>query len=128
MSYYFSRVLDDSFDNSIERITVALRERNFGILTEINVKETLKKKLDVEFHRYKILGACNPSFAHKALTCEDKVGTMLPCNVIVQETPDGKTEIAAIDPLESMKAIENDELKKIAVEVRMMLKEAIEKA
>jgi uncharacterized protein (DUF302 family) len=128
MSYYFSRILDDSFDHSIERITNALQERKFGILTEINVKETLKKKLDIDFHQYKILGACNPSFAHKALTCEDKVGTMLPCNVIVQETPDGKTEIAAIDPLESMKAIENDELKKIAVEVRMMLKEAIEKA
>lgn len=128
MSYYFSRILDDSFDHSIERITNALQERKFGILTEINVKETLKKKLDIDFHQYKILGACNPSFAHKALTYEDKVGTMLPCNVIVQEITDGKTEIAAIDPLESMKAIKNDDLKIIAEEVRQMLKDAIENA
>ena len=128
MSYYFSRIVDDSFDHSIERITNALQERKFGILTEINVRETLKKKLDVDFRNYKILGACNPSFAHKALESEDKVGTMLPCNVIVQETVDGKTEIAAIDPVESMKAIDNPGLKKIAEEVREMLKESIEKA
>lgn len=128
MSYYFSRILDDTFDNSIERITNALQERKFGILTEIDVKETLKKKLDVDFRNYIILGACNPPFAHKALQTEDKVGTMLPCNVIVQETADGKTEIAAIDPVESMKAINNPELEKIANEVREMLKESIEKA
>jgi len=128
MSYYFSRIVDDSFDHSIERITNALQERKFGILTEINVRETLKKKLDIDFRNYKILGACNPSFAHKALESEDKVGTMLPCNVIVQETVDGKTEIAAIDPVESMKAIDNPGLKKIAEEVREMLKESIEKA
>jgi len=128
MSYYFSRIVDDSFDHSIERITNALQERKFGILTEINVRETLKKKLDVDFRNYKILGACNPSFAHKALESEDKVGTMLPCNVIVQEKEEGKTEIAAIDPVESMKAIDNPGLKKIAEEVREMLKESIEKA
>jgi uncharacterized protein (DUF302 family) len=128
MSYYFSRIVDDSFDKAIERITNALQERKFGILTEIDVRETLKKKLDIDFRNYKILGACNPPFAHKALESEDKVGTMLPCNVIVQETADGKTEIAAINPVESMKAIENDELKKIAEEVREMLKEALENA
>ncbi len=128
MSYYYSRIVDDSFDHSIERVTNALQERKFGILTEIDVKETLKKKLDVDFRNYKILGACNPPFAHKALQTEDKVGTMLPCNVIVQETADGKTEIAAIDPVESMKAIDNPGLKKIAEEVREMLKESIEKA
>ncbi len=128
MSYYFSRIVDDPFDEAIDRITNALQERKFGILTEIDVKETLKKKLDVDFRNYKILGACNPPFAHKALQTEDKVGTMLPCNVIVQETPDGKTELAAIDPVESMKAINNPELEKIANEVREMLKESIEKA
>jgi len=128
MSYYFSRIVDDPFDKAIERITNALQERKFGILTEIDIKETLKKKLDVDFRNYKILGACNPPFAHKALEAEDKVGTMLPCNVIVQETADGKTEIAAIDPVESMKAIDNPGLKKIAEEVREMLKESIEKA
>lgn len=128
MSYYFSRILDDSFEHAIERVTQALQERKFGILTEIDVTETLKSKLDIDFRKYRILGACNPPFAHKALTCEDKVGTMLPCNVIVQETPDGKTEIASIDPLESMKAIKNDDLKKIAEEIRRMLKDAIENA
>jgi uncharacterized protein (DUF302 family) len=128
MSYYFSRILDDSFEHSIKRITNALQERKFGILTEIDVKETLKKKLDVDFRNYKILGACNPPFAHKALQTEDKVGTMLPCNVIVQETPDGKTEIAAIDPIESMKAIDNPELVEIAKVIRGLLKESIEKA
>jgi uncharacterized protein (DUF302 family) len=128
MSYYFSRILDDSFEHSIKRITNALQERKFGILTEIDVKETLKKKLDVDFRNYKILGACNPPFAHKALQTEDKVGTMLPCNVIVQETPDGKTEIAAIDPIESMKAIDNPELIEIAKVIRGLLKESIEKA
>ena len=128
MSYYFSRTLNDSFENSIERITHALQERKFGILTEIDVKETLKKKLDIDFRKYRILGACNPPFAHKALQTEDKVGTMLPCNVIVQETTDGKTEIAAIDPVESMMAIDNPELKKIAKEIQIMLKECIEKA
>ena len=128
MSYYFSRTLNDSFENSIERITNALQERKFGILTEIDIKETLKKKLDIDFRKYKILGACNPPFAHKALQTEDKVGTMLPCNVIVQETTDGKTEIAAIDPVESMMAIDNPELKKIAKEIQIMLKECIEKA
>jgi len=128
MSYYFSRTLNDSFENSIERITNALQERKFGILTEIDIKETLKKKLDIDFRKYKILGACNPPFAHKALQTEDKVGTMLPCNVIVQETTDGKTEIAAIDPVESMRAIDNPELKNIAKEIQVMLKESIEKA
>ncbi len=128
MSYYFSRIVDDPFDKAIERITNALKVRKFGILTEIDVKETLKKKLDVDFRKYKILGACNPQFAHKALQMENKVGTMLPCNVIVQETPDGKTEIAVIDPVESMKAINNPELEKIANEVRELLKESIEKA
>jgi uncharacterized protein (DUF302 family) len=128
MSYYFSRVLDDSFENAIKRVTNALQERNFGILTEIDIQKTLKKKLDVDLRKYKILGACNPPFAHKALQTENKVGTMLPCNVIVQETPEGKTEIAVIDPVESMKAINNPELEKIANEVRKMLKESIEKA
>ena len=128
MSYYYSRILDDSFEHSIERITNALQERKFGILTEIDVKETLKKKLDVDFHNYKILGACNPPFAYKALQTENKVGTMLPCNVIVQETADGKTELAAIDPVESMKAIDNPELVEIAKVIRELLKESIEKA
>ncbi|NIR96359.1 MAG: DUF302 domain-containing protein, partial [Gammaproteobacteria bacterium] len=94
MSYYFSRTIDWNFSEAIEKVTSALKEEGFGILTEIDVKETLKKKLDVDFRNYRILGACNPPFAHQALKAEDKIGTMLPCNVIVQDTSDGKVEIA----------------------------------
>lgn len=122
MSYYFSKTLDMPFEAAIEKTTEALKAKGFGILTEIDVKETLKKKLDVDFRKYRILGACNPPFAHKALLAEDKIGTMLPCNVIVQETSDGKVEVAAIDPIASMQAVKNPALESVAREVQSMLK------
>ncbi len=110
MTYYYSKTIHSGFDEAVSRITRALKEEGFGILTEIDVKGALKEKLDVDFRNYRILGACNPPFAYKALQAEDKVGTMLPCNVIVQETADGNLEVAAIDPLASMQAIDNSEL------------------
>jgi len=126
MSYYFTKVLNISYPEAIDRVTEELKKEGFGILTEIDVKETLKKKLNVDFRKYKILGACNPSFAHKALQAEDKIGLMLPCNVIVQETPQGKVEISAVDPVASMQAIENPQLQDVAEQVRAKLKTVIE--
>jgi uncharacterized protein (DUF302 family) len=102
-----------------------LKKEGFGILTEIDVRETLKKKLDVDFKKYRILGACNPGFAHQALLTEDKIGTMLPCNVIVEEHENGNVEISAVDPLASMEAVKNDELKRIAKEVHDLLEKVI---
>lgn len=125
MSYYFSKIVDDSFDDAIERVTENLANEGFGVLTTIDVSGTLKKKLDVDFQRYTILGACNPGYAHKALLAEDKIGTMLPCNVIVQETADGKVEVAAVDPMASMAAIENESLGEIASDVRSKLQSVI---
>src|SRR3990172_6176503 len=113
MSYYFSKTLSVPFDEAIACVTDELKKEGFGVLTEIDVKETLKKKLNVDFHRYKILGACNPPFAYQALQAEDKIGTMLPCNVIVQETANG-VEVAAVDPLASMAAVENPKLAGVA--------------
>ncbi|HSJ69931.1 MAG TPA: DUF302 domain-containing protein [Anditalea sp.] len=127
MSYYFTKVLDASFDEAIEKVTQGLKEEGFGILTEIDVKETFKKKLDIDFRKYRILGACNPQMAHQAITAESKIGTMLPCNVIVQETEGGKTEISAVDPVASMSAVENESLGGIAQEVRSKLKTVIDK-
>ncbi|VAW52239.1 hypothetical protein MNBD_GAMMA05-121 [hydrothermal vent metagenome] len=126
MTYYFSKIVDDSFDDAIERVTAHLADAGFGVLTTIDVSATLKKKIDVDFQRYTILGACNPSFAHKALQAEDKIGTMLPCNVIVQELADGQVEVAAVDPMASMMAIQNEALGGIAAEVQGMLKNVIE--
>jgi uncharacterized protein (DUF302 family) len=126
MSYHFSKVVDLSFEDAIERATEELQKEGFGILTEIDVKATLKKKLDVDFRDYKILGSCNPDFAYKALQSEDKIGTMLPCNVIVQVNPEGKVEISAVDPMASMAAVQNEELGGIAGEVRDKLKRVIE--
>ncbi len=126
MSYYFSRILDQPFDEAIENITQALQKEGFGILTEIDVKETLRKKLDVDFRKYRILGACNPRFAYKALLAEDRIGTMLPCNVIVQEVEKGKVDIAAIDPIASMQAVENPYLGEVAKEVQRKLAAVIE--
>ncbi|MCM4158619.1 DUF302 domain-containing protein [Antarcticibacterium flavum] len=125
MSYYFSKVLDDSFEGAIEKVTRELKEEGFGILTEIDVKETFKKKLDVDFRKYRILGACNPKMAHQAISAESKIGTMLPCNVIVQETEDGKVEVSAVDPVASMTAIQNEKLGGIAQEVRSKLETVI---
>jgi len=126
MSYYFARTIDATFDDAIEKVTAVLQKKGFGILTEIDVKATLKKKLDVDFQPYKILGACNPPFAHKALLAEDKIGAMLPCNVVVQEVGEGKVEVAAVDPMASMQAIENPALADIAGEVRTLLKAVID--
>lgn len=126
MSYYFSTILDASFEQAIDTVTGELKKEGFGILTEIDVKATLKKKLDVDFRQYKILGACNPPFAHKALQSEDKIGLMLPCNVIVQELPNHKIEVAAVDPVASMKGVENTNLGDVANEIRQKLKTAIE--
>src|ERR1035437_8738711 len=127
MSYYFSKIINASFDEAVAKVTVELKEEGFGILTEIDVKETLKKKLNVDFKRYKILGACNPPFAYKALIAEDKIGTMLPCNVIVQEISDGRVEVTSIDPLASMQTVENPALKDIASEISNKLKTVIDK-
>ena len=126
MEYYFSKTISASFDDAIQKVTEALKAEGFGILTEIDIKATLKKKLDVDFYNYKILGACNPPFAYKALLAEDKIGTMLPCNVIVQEKIPGQVEVSAVDPAASMQAIENKALNDIAAEIRGMLQKVIE--
>jgi uncharacterized protein (DUF302 family) len=125
MSYYVSTKFNGSFDEAITKTTEELKKEGFGILTEIDVKETLKKKLDVDFKKYKILGACNPGFAHKALQAEDKIGTMLPCNVIVEEHEDGTVEVSAVNPLDSMQAVENSSLGDIAGEVKSKLEKVI---
>jgi uncharacterized protein (DUF302 family) len=126
MKYYFSKTIAESFDNAIQKVTEALKAEGFGILTEIDIKATLKKKLDVDFYNYKILGACNPPFAYKALLAEDKIGVILPCNVIVQEKVAGQVEVSAVDPAASMQAIENEELADIATEIRARLQKVIE--
>ena len=126
MSYYISKVIDLPFEKAIERTTDELKKEGFGVLTEIDVKATLKKKLDVDFRKYRILGACNPPYAYAALKNERMIGAMLPCNVIVQETDDGKTEIAAIDPIASMQAIDNPALGQVAVEVQGELKKVVD--
>lgn len=126
MSYYFSAIVNDSFSNTIQRVTDALKAEGFGVLTEIDMKATLKKKLDVEIAPYTILGACNPPFAYQALQAEDKIGTMLPCNVIIQEKGSGKVEVAAVDPAASMQAIQNAELEKIAGAVRDKMQKVVQ--
>ena len=125
MSYYISKKVDYSFDQAIKEATERLKDEGFGVLTEIDVKDTLKKKLDVDFKKYRILGACNPEFAHQALQHEDKIGTMLPCNVIVEEHEDGSVEISAVDPMASMQAVENAELAAVAGEVKSRLQKVI---
>jgi uncharacterized protein (DUF302 family) len=126
MKYYFSKTVNLSFDDAIEKVMAELKKEGFGVLTDIDVKQTLKKKLDVDFKKYRILGACNPPFAYKALQVEDKIGTMLPCNVIVQEIDEGQVEVAAIDPVASMQAVANPALKDVAEKVQAKLKKVIE--
>lgn len=126
VSYYFSKTLPVSFDEAVQRSIEGLKHEGFGIITEIDVKETFKKKINVDFRSYRILGACNPTLAHEALQLEDKVGTMLPCNVVVQDVGGGKTEVAALDPVASMQAIENPDLKHAAEQVQAKLKKFIE--
>lgn len=127
MSYHYSiKFKDISFDDAVERVTGELKKEGFGILTQIDVKETLKAKIDVDFRRYKILGACNPSLAHKALRTEDKVGVFLPCNVVVQEHENGEIEVSAVDPVASMASIGNKDLECIAGDVQKKMKRVIE--
>jgi uncharacterized protein (DUF302 family) len=126
MSYYFSKTLDMPFDEVIAHVIEALKQEGFGVLTEIDVKATLKKKLDADFRNYRILGACNPPFAFQALKAEDKIGTMLPCNVIVQETPEGAVEVAAVDPVASMQAVDNTSLTSVARQVQAKLRSVVE--
>lgn len=126
MSYYFSKTLSVSFDEAVRRTTEVLKQQGFGIITEIDVKQTLKAKIGVDFRNYRILGACNPKLAHEALQLEDKIGTMLPCNVVVQEIGSNQTEIAAIDPVASMQAIDNPRLIQAAKRVQALLRTVIE--
>ncbi len=125
MSYYLSKILAVSFDEAVNRTIEALKKEGFGILTEIDVSATLKKKINVDFPNYRILGACNPALAYEALKLENKVGTMLPCNVVVRDAGNGQIEVAAIDPVASMQAIENSVLKQAAAQVRAKLKNVI---
>ncbi|CAN5319152.1 DUF302 domain-containing protein [soil metagenome] len=125
MEYYYSKTITGSFENAIEKVTEALKAEGFGILTEIDIKATLRKKLDVDFYNYRILGACNAPFAYKALLAEDKIGVMLPCNVIVQEKITGQIEVSAVDPIASMQAIENKELAEVASEMGKRLQKII---
>jgi uncharacterized protein (DUF302 family) len=126
MAYYFSKTLQMSFDEAVAKVTEELKKGGFGILTDIDVQATLKKKMNADFRKYRILGACNPPYAYQALLAEDKIGTMLPCNVIVQEIAEGKVEVAAIDPIASMQAIQNPKLGSIAIEVQAKLKKVID--
>ncbi len=125
MSYYFSTTIEMPFDKAVAKVTEVLQQEGFGVLTEIDVKATMKKKLDVDFRNYKILGACNPPFAYKALQAEDKIGLMLPCNVLVQEHIIGQVEVSAVDPLASMQAVKNSQLGEVAVQVQQKLKKVI---
>ncbi len=125
MAYYFSKMLEIPFAEAIDKTTAALKQRGFGVLTRIDVQSTLKEKIGADFRPYLILGACNPKMAHQALQAEDKIGTMLPCNVIVQAM-DGMTEVAAVDPVASMQAVQNDALTSIATKVREELKAVIQ--
>lgn len=127
MEYYFSTTIDASFDQAITRVTEELKKEGFGVLTEIDVKATLKKKLDVDFRNYLILGACNPPFAYEALQAEDKIGIMLPCNVVVQESTPGKIEVSAVDPIASMQAVDNPQLGEIAVQIQAKLRNVIDR-
>jgi uncharacterized protein (DUF302 family) len=125
MSYYFNKTLAVPFDEAVERVKAELKKDGFGVLTDIDVRKILQEKLGVDFRPYRILGACNAPFAYKALQAEDKIGTMLPCNVIVQELAPGRVEVAAIDPLASMAAVKNEDLGAIGLEVREKLKAVV---
>ncbi|MBR0718216.1 DUF302 domain-containing protein [Bradyrhizobium liaoningense] len=125
MTYHFSKTVDLPFDAAVAATTAALKNHGFGVLTQIDVKDTLQKKIGAEFRPYLILGACNPKLAYQALSLEDKIGTMLPCNVVVQQRDGGKVEISAVDPVASMAAIENPQLGAVANQVRELLKQVV---
>ena len=126
MSYHFSKPIDLPFDRAVARVTEALKREGFGVLTDIDVSATLKSKLGVDFRPYRILGACNPPLAHRALELEDKIGTMLPCNVIVQEHGAGNVEVSAVDPAASMQAVSNPALAEVAEDVRGRLQKVVD--
>lgn len=126
MAYFFSKVLNTTFEDALERATLGLQKEGFGILTEIDVKATMKKKLNEDYPNYKILGACNPPFAHRALQVDPLIGTMLPCNVVVRELPEASVEVAAVDPVASMQAVQNPRLGTIAREVQAKLRRVID--
>lgn len=125
MSYHFSKTVSLPFDKAVAATTDALKSHGFGVLTQIDVKDTLNKKIGVDFRPYLILGACNPRLAYEALTLEDKIGTMLPCNVVVQQREGGTVEISAVDPVASMSAIRNEKLGAVAGKVRELLKQVV---
>lgn len=126
MQYYMTKTISGDFDAVIDKVTAELKEVGFGVLTDIDVKATLKKKIDVDFRPYRILGACNPPFAHQALLAEDKIGVMLPCNVIVQQHGSGDIEVSAMDPAAVMQGMDNPALEDMATEVRQLLAKALE--
>jgi len=126
MKYYYNKSVSISFDEAIERTTIELQKEGFGVLTEIDVQATMKQKLDVDFKKYRILGACNPPYALKALTAEDKIGVMLPCNVIIEEHEDGGVEVSAVSPMASMMAVENEKLRPLAEEIETKLHKVID--
>ena len=125
MSYYFNTLVNVDFEQAIDKVKEELKKEGFGVLTEIDVKDTFRKKLDIDFRNYRILGACNPTFAHRALQTEEKVGVMLPCNVVVEEREPGKVDVTAVDPVASMSAIPNKDLESIAGDVREKLKRVV---
>ena len=126
MDYYYSRKIKGDFDDIMNRVIKELEKEGFGVLTEINVNETFKKKLDVDFRRYHILGACNAPYAHKAISTEDKIGTMLPCNVILQQINEDEVEVAAVNPLASMQSVENSKLNDVAQEIASKLQKVVQ--
>ncbi len=125
MKYYIENSIESDFETAVEKTKASLKKQGFGVLSEINIHDALKEKLDVDFRKYRILGACHPPSAYKALQAEDKIGTMLPCNVIVQETGENRIEVAAVDPVASMMSVENEALKETAEEIRSKLAEAV---
>lgn len=126
MSYHISKIVKDDFNIAIDKVKEELAKEGFGVLTDIDIKSTFKNKLNINFNNYRILGACNPDLAYEALKAENKIGTMLPCNVIVQEHDNGEVEVSAVDPVASMMSVGNDELGDIAMAVRAKLKRVIE--
>ncbi|WP_167615419.1 DUF302 domain-containing protein [Maribellus sediminis] len=127
MSYYIgTKVQNKNFDEAIELVTAELKNEGFGVITEVDVTNTLKNKLDVDFKKYRILGACNPNFAYQALSAEDKIGILLPCNVVVEEHENGEVEVSAVDPIVSMSSVENEKLVGLATEVKDRLTRVIE--
>jgi len=127
MSYYFTKTVSQSFGGAVAKVVDELKQEGFGIITEIDVQETIERNLDVDFRKYRILGACNPALAYQALQAEDNIGLLLPCNVIVQEKSEGQVEVSATDPLETMKAVNNPSLSAVAQEVQTKLKQVIDR-